>query len=134
MGTAVIEPQGDFEAGSFASFTLTYTAGLFGIDDTGSIKIVQRFASDMGRPQFDHPEAPNYVTVEASNKAVLDVRYDIKHNIRPWDKTLYIKVVQGFLREGAHYTTLAVSRVDLRLGQIRLQISAALSGWCRITF
>jgi len=33
-----------------------------------------------------------------------------------------------------HCTTLAVSRVDLRVGQIRLQISAALSGWCRIHF
>ncbi len=38
------------EAGSTQSFTLTYTAGFFGIDDTGSIKIVHRFASDMGRP------------------------------------------------------------------------------------
>lgn len=100
MGTASIEPAGDFEAGSFQSFTLTYTAGYFGIDDTGSIKVVHRFASDMGRPQFDVPEAPNYVTAEASNGAVLHVEYDMKRNIRPWDKTLYIKVVRGFLRQG----------------------------------
>ena len=100
MGSATIEPTGAFEAGSFQSFTLTYTAGYFGIDDTGSIKIVHRFASDMGRPQFDDPTAPNYVTAEASNKAVLDMRYDGKQNIRPWDKTLYIKVVRGFLRAG----------------------------------
>src|SRR5215212_1510880 len=52
MGRAEIAPQGDFEAGSFQSFTLTYTAGYFGIDDTGSLKIVHRFASDMGRTQF----------------------------------------------------------------------------------
>ncbi len=100
MGRAVIAPEGAFEAGSFASFALTYTAGTYGIDDTGSIKITHRFASDMGTPQFDDPAAPNYVTVEASNGAVLDVRYDVKQNIRPWDKTLYIKVVRGFLREG----------------------------------
>ena len=100
MGTAVVEPEGSFEAGSFQSFTLTYTAGYFGIDDTGSIKVVHRFASDMGRPQFDDPAAPNYVTVEASNGAVLHVEYDMKRNIRPWDKTIYIKVVRGFLREG----------------------------------
>ena len=81
MGSAVIEPKGAFEAGSIRSFTLTYTAGYFGIDDTGSIKIVHRFASDMGKPQFDDPGAPNYITVEASNKAVLDVRYDNKQNI-----------------------------------------------------
>ena len=100
MGTAAVEPAGEFEAGSWQSYTLTYTAGYFGIDDTGSIKIVHRFASDMGRPQFDVPDGPNYVSVEASNGAVLHVEYDMKRNIRPWDKTLYIKVVRGFLREG----------------------------------
>jgi predicted DNA-binding protein len=100
MGRARIEPLGAVEAGGFASFTLTYTAGYFGIDDTGSLKIVFRFASDMGRPQFTDPKAPGYTTVEASNGAVLEVAYDPKRNIRPWDKTLFIRVMRGFLREG----------------------------------
>lgn len=100
MGHAEVQPCGEFEAGSFESFTLTYTAGYFGIDDTGSIKIVHRFASDMGRPQFADPKGWNYTTVEASNGAVLDVQYDAKRNIRPWDKTLFIRVIRGFLREG----------------------------------
>ena len=100
MGTATVLPSGSFEAGSFQSFTLVYTAGYFGIDDTGSIKIVHRFASDMGRPQWTDPAAPNYTTVIASNGAILDVQYDGKRNIRPWDKTLFIRVVRGFLREG----------------------------------
>jgi len=100
MGSASVSPGGSFEAGSYEEFTVTYTAGYFGIDDTGSIKLVHRFASDMGRPQFSDPSAPNYTTVEASNGAVLHVEYDMKRNIRPWDKTLYIKVVRGFLREG----------------------------------
>ena len=78
MGTATLSPDRRFEAGSFQSFTLVYTAGYFGIDDTGSIKIVHRFAGDMGRPQWSDPKAPNYTTVEASNGAVLDVRYDPK--------------------------------------------------------
>ena len=111
MGKAEIDPAGGFVAGSFQSFTLTYTAGTFGIDDTGSIKIVHRFASDMGRPQFADPAAPNYITAEASNAAVLDLRYDPKQNIRPWDKTLYIKVVRGFLREG--------DRIVVRFGDPR---------------
>ena len=120
MGTAVVEPAGQFEAGSFQSFTVTYTAGYFGIDDTGSIKVVHRFASDMGRPQFDDPQAPNYTTVEATNGAVLHVEYDMKRNIRPWDKTLYIKVVRGFLREGDQ---IIVRFGDRRQGSpgIRLQ-------------
>lgn len=100
MGHATVEPTDPVEAGSYASFTVTYTAGYFGIDDSGSIKVVHRFASDMGRPQFTDPKAPNYVTVEASNGAVLYLEYDGKRNIRPWDKTLYIRVVRGYLREG----------------------------------
>ncbi|MGP1678601.1 MAG: DUF3604 domain-containing protein [Burkholderiales bacterium] len=100
MGSATIAPTGEFEAGSFAEFTLTYTAGYFGIDDTGSLKIVHRFASDMGKPQFNDPLGWNYTTVEASNGAVLQIEYDGKRNIRPWDKTLFIRVVRGFLKEG----------------------------------
>ena len=100
MGSAIVSPDGSFEAGSFQEFTVTYTAGYFGIDDTGSIKVVHRFASDMGRPQFDNPSAANYTTVEATNGAVLHIEYDMKRNIRPWDKTLYIKVVRGYLEEG----------------------------------
>jgi hypothetical protein len=100
MGSAIVSPTGSFEAGSYEEFTVTYTAGYFGIDDTGSIKVVHRFASDMGRPQFDNPSAPNYTTVEATNGAILHIEYDMKRNIRPWDKTLYIKVVRGYLEKG----------------------------------
>ncbi len=127
MGSAAISPQGQFEAGSFQEFTLVYTAGYFGIDDTGSIKVVHRFASDMGRPQFDRPTAPNYTTVEASNGAVLHVEYDPKRNIRPWDKTLYIKVVRGFLREGDQ---IAVRFGDRRQGSPGIRIQT----FCEKTF
>src|SRR3954469_14856842 len=120
MGSAAISPQGEFEAGSFQSFTLTYTAGYFGIDDTGSLKIVHRFASDMGRPQFADPKGWNYTTVEASNGAILEVKYDGKMNIRPWDKTLFIRVVRGFLRE---HDKIIVRFGDTRQGSpgIRMQ-------------
>ena len=58
MGSAAVSPAGAFEAGSFQEFTVIYTAGYFGIDDTGSIKVVHRFASDMGRPQSRTPPRP----------------------------------------------------------------------------
>jgi hypothetical protein len=119
MGTAEISPTGKFEAGSFQSFTLVYTAGYFGIDDTGSIKIVHRFASDMGRPQWSDPKAANYTTAEASNGAVLDVVYDPKLNIRPWDKTLMIRVMRGFLREG---DTITVRFGDRRQGSPGMRV------------
>ena len=127
MGRAEISPEGEFEAGSYQEFTLTYTAGYFGIDDTGSIKVVHRFASDMGRPQFADPTAPNYTTVEASNGAILHVEYDPKRNIRPWDKTLYIKVVRGFLREGDRIT---VRFGDRRQGSPGIRVQT----FCESTF
>ena len=127
MGSAAIAPAGAFAAGSFKSFTLTYTAGYFGIDDTGSIKICHRFASDMGKPQFTDPAAPNYVTAEASNGAVLDMRYDGKLNIRPWDKTLYIKVVRGFLRAG---DSIVVRFGDPRGGSPGMRLQT----FCEATF
>ena len=120
MGHASITPGVRCEAGSFASLTLTYTAGYFGIDDTGSLKIVHRFASDMGKMQFTNPGGWNYVTAEACNGAVLELRYDQKGNIRPWDKTLTIRVQRGFLREGDQ---ILVRIGDMRAGSpgIRIQ-------------
>lgn len=100
LGTATISPDGKFEAGSYASLTLTYKAGPYGVDDSGSIRVCFRFASDQSNPQFTDPKAANYTTVEASNGAILEVRFDPKGNVRPWDRTLFIKVVRGFLSEG----------------------------------
>ena len=71
MGSAILEPTGAFEAGSYGSFTLTYTAGPFGIDDSGGIKISFRTTTDMGKPQFTDPAGDNYTTAEASNGAGL---------------------------------------------------------------
>lgn len=111
LGHAEIHPSGPFTAGDYTSFEILYTAGFFGIDDSGSIKIAQRFASDMSTPQFDDPKAAGYLSAEASNGATLRLRYDIKDNIRPWGKTLYIKVVRGYLREG--------DRIVVRFGDRR---------------
>ena len=104
LGTVSIFPNGSFEAGSYQTFVLTYVAGKFGIDDSGSMRVCFRFASDQTRPQFEDLKGPNYTTIEASNNAVLTYHYDPKGNVRPWDRTLYIKVVRGFLREGDKIT------------------------------
>ncbi|MDX2201310.1 MAG: DUF3604 domain-containing protein [Hyphomicrobiaceae bacterium] len=120
MGSAVLEPSGAFEAGSMQSFTLTYTAGAFGVDDTGSIKIGFRFATDFGPVQFTDPKAQGYTTVEASNGAVLETKWEFKRNIRPWSRSLYIGVAKDFLKPG---DTITVRFGDRRWGSpgIRLQ-------------
>jgi hypothetical protein len=120
MGSAVLTPSGRFEAGSMQSFTLVYTAGTFGVDDTGSIKIGFRFATDFGPVQFTDPKAPGYTTVEASNGATLEAKWEFKRNIRPWSRSLYIGVVKDFLAPG---DTITIRFGDTRQGSpgIRLQ-------------
>ena len=96
------------EAGGYQRFVLTYRAGYFGVDDTGSIKICWRYAADIGTPQFDEPAAAHYVSARASNGAALALRYDSKDNVRPWGRTVQVKVLNGFLREG--------DRIEVRFG------------------
>jgi hypothetical protein len=120
MGTATLTPSGAFEAGSLQSFTLVYTAGTFGVDDTGSIKVGLRFATDFGPVQFTDPKAQGYTTVEASNGATLEAKWEFKRNIRPWSRSLYIGVVKDFLSPG---DTITIRFGDRRAGSpgIRLQ-------------
>ena len=79
MGSATLEPSGRFEAGSYQSFTLTYTAGRFGIDDTGSIKIGFRFATDFGPVQFDDPEAARNTCFEDAARLVHSIWKQAPH-------------------------------------------------------
>src|SRR3954454_11996517 len=112
MGTITLSPAGPFVAGSHEELTLVYTAGTFGIDDTGMVKVSWRTTSDMSKPQFDKPEAANFTTVEASNGAKLEVWFD-RLNIRPWGNTLLIRVGRGYLRHG---DTLTIRFGDRRQG------------------
>jgi hypothetical protein len=112
MGSIKLSPPGPFIAGSHQELTLVYTAGTFGIDDTGMVKISWRTTSDMAKPQFDKPGAPNFTTVEASNGAKLEVWYD-RLNIRPYVNTLLIRVGRGYLRQG---DTLTIRFGDRRQG------------------
>ena len=100
LGSASLTPNGPVEAGSWQTFTLVYTAGHYGIDDSGALRVCFRFAADHAKPQFTDPAAPNYTTIRASNNAVLEYRFEQKGNVRPFDQTVYVKVVNGYLKEG----------------------------------
>jgi Protein of unknown function (DUF3604) len=119
MGSIRLLPPGPFVAGSCAELVLVYTAGTFGIDDTGMVKLSWRTTSDLSKPQFDKPAAPNFTTVEASNGAKLEVWFD-RLNIRPYANTLLIRVGRGYLRAG---DTLTIRLGDRRKGSpgLRLQ-------------
>ncbi len=119
MGSIKLLTPGPFVAGSNAELVLVYTAGTFGIDDTGMLKVSWRTTSDLSKPQFNQPDAPNFTTVEASNGAKLDVWFD-RLNIRPYANTLLVRVGRGYLRAG---DTLTIRFGDRRKGSpgLRLQ-------------
>jgi Protein of unknown function (DUF3604) len=119
IGSIRLTPAGPFIAGTFAELMLVYTAGTFGIDDTGMVKVSWRTTSDMSKPQFDSPQAANFTTVEASNGAKLDIWFD-RLNIRPYANTLLIRVGRGYLSAG---DTLTIRVGDRRQGSpgFRLQ-------------
>ncbi len=104
LGRVRCSLRGRVVAGSFQTCRLTYTAGSAGIDDTGSLKVVMRYATDCGILQFDDESAANYTTAVASNGAHLALRWDVKDNVRPWGKTLHVKVLQGYLKQGETIT------------------------------
>lgn len=99
-GSVALEPLGSFEARSFASFTLTYRCGRFGLDDTGSLRIALRFTADGGPLQMDDPAAPNYVTARSSKGVPIRLRFDASGGPRPWYQTLTATVSKGYLGEG----------------------------------
>lgn len=105
-GYSTFEPQGPFPIRSFQTFTLTYTVGEFGLDDTGAIKIVNRWMNDGGILQFTDPTAPNYVTAIASNGAELSLHTERYPHQRPWYNGLRITLSKGFMNPGDTITVV----------------------------
>ena len=112
-GSARLSPEGAFEARSLQTFELVYTCGRYGLDDTGSIRIVFRFTADGGPLQMTDPTALNYVTASSSNGVPLTLRFEVNGHQRPWFQALTVSVSHGYLREG---DTITVIYGDTREG------------------
>ncbi len=106
FGSATISPAGGFEARSLQTFTLTYTCGRYGLDDTGAIKISHRFSTDWGYLQTEDPTDYNYVTAVASNGSRLQLHYQYGGELRPWYRSLTAIVRGPGLFEGDTITVI----------------------------
>ncbi|AGI71412.1 hypothetical protein OA238_c12420 [Octadecabacter arcticus 238] len=131
MGHAKLADTSPIVAGSWTNFTLIYTAGKFGIDDLGSVRVAMRTHSDMTPLQTTDPKAPGYLTVEASNGAPLEYRFDYKRNIRPWGNCITV-LCKGFLRPN---DTLTFRIGDSRQGcpGVRMQTHCESAFQFRVT-
>jgi hypothetical protein len=110
LGTVTLDPSGPVVAGSYCSWTLTLTIGTVGIDEGGTIKIAQRFASDGEPPQFDKPSAPAYCTITTNGQAKLRPRFDRKGQDRPWMQAIVVDVYDGSLAPGDKVTLVMGDR------------------------
>ncbi|QLL07600.1 hypothetical protein [Mycobacterium vicinigordonae] len=111
-------------AGSLAEVVFTYTVGSSGIADSGWLKLCFRYYSDWDL-QTSAPDARDYASARlikrsliggASEDGVATVqqlltRYDVKGGERPFQKSLLIHLVDGYLRPG--------DVIEIRLGDRR---------------
>ena len=106
LGTVTLDPAGPVVAGSVGQWTLVYTVGSYGVDEHGTIKLVQRLVSDWEAPQFEHPDQSGYTTVATTGQARLGVSYQNKAYRRPWTHGLAIDIYDGFLAPGDTVTII----------------------------
>lgn len=121
LGTAALSPDEPLVAGSYTTVTLSYTAG-HPVDDSGYLKIVFRSVSDFGAIQFTEPIQPNYCTLRTTGDCRLVPRWDEKGHIRPWNRSLFIRITGGYLDRG--------ERIDVTFGDR----TGGSPGWMAQTF
>jgi len=112
-GHVSLDPVGAFEVRSLQTFRLVYTVGRYGIDDTGSIRVVFRVVGDWGFFQMNEPKGYNYVTANTNTRARLSLDYSGIGHQRPWFKSLTVRLHGGYLSEG---DTITIIFGDTSLG------------------
>lgn len=108
-------------AGSIEELVFTYTVGRSGIADSGWLKLCFRYYSDWDVQTID-PRGRDYASARLTHRSHaggaseqgaatvqrLDVKYDVKGGERPFQKSLLIHAVDGYLRPG--------DVIEIRLG------------------
>ena len=101
-GTVALEPTADVAAGSWGTWTFTFTVGTYGMDDRSNLRLVMRGVCDWGAPNFTDPTAANYCKVFTDGNAKLRVHFDRENHVRPWRRTINVHVNDGTLKAGEH--------------------------------
>lgn len=98
-GNAVFDSVNAVETRTFQTFTVTYTVGRLGLDDTGAIRVSFRMITDAGQPQSTNPQAPNYVSARTTGEGNVSLRIG-PEGPRPWKLTVTVMLNGGYLKEG----------------------------------
>ncbi|OBJ47363.1 hypothetical protein [Mycobacterium sp. 1423905.2] len=111
-------------AGAVEELKFTYTVGQSGIADSGWLKLCFRYYSDWNLQTTD-PAGRDFATASVIGRSLiggaspdgaatvrqLTTRYDVKGGERPFQKSLLVHVVDGYLRPG--------DVIEIRLGDRR---------------
>src|SRR4051812_47920073 len=100
LGTATLEPMKPVVAGGVGEWKIVLTVGSLGIDEGGTIKLAQRFASDWEPSQFDKPTGSGFTTVTTTGQAKMRPHYEKKGAERPWMQCVVMDVYDGSLGPG----------------------------------
>ena len=98
MGTISLSPDKDVIAGEFSTWTITFTAGEYGIDDGGTLVVAWKSVSDWDSPQFDEPDMPGYTTVSTTGSCRVSARYS--KFVRSFGNSILIDVNGGYIKKG----------------------------------
>ncbi len=109
-------------AGEWTELVLTYEVGGSGLADGAWLKLAFKFYSDWALFQTSNPSAANYISAEyhagelvpgqsPATVQNLKVRFDQKGHERPFQKTVIVDIVDGYLNPG--------DRIVIRLGDRR---------------
>jgi hypothetical protein len=123
LGTLKCQTQ-TVTAGTLQEIAFTYTVGLSGIADSGWLKLCFRYYSDWDLQTTD-PAGRDFATATLVSRSRiggasedgtatvqrLTTRYDVKGGERPFQKSLLVHVVDGYLRPG--------DVIEIRLGDRR---------------
>ena len=102
MGTVELSPEKPVIAGEFSTWTITFTAGEYGIDDGGSLVIAWKSVSDWDTPQFDEKVEPGFTTVTTTGDCLVKARYN--KFVRSFGNSILIDVYRGFIKKGDNIT------------------------------
>ncbi len=102
MGTVELAPQRKVVAGEFSTWTITFTAGEYGIDDGGTLVVAWKSVSDWDTPQFDEGSEPGFTTVTTTGDCLVKARYN--KFVRSFGNSILIDVYRGYIKKGDKIT------------------------------
>ena len=98
LGTLELLSPGEVTASMPTTIVLRYTAGTYGIDENGSLRLAWRTVSDFEQPQFQNPQGFGYTTITTNSKAIVEASRSVYQ--RPYHNCIQLRIRDGNVYPG----------------------------------